>query len=87
MKKDCVFKVSLSVFLSHFWVSNDCTVGDLCRWCTKLRKHFVAIVEVFCCFTVAIGLAMYHASDYNEDKRSVVAARMQNKGGCRVKQQ
>jgi len=55
--------------------------------CTKLQKHFIAIVEVFCCFTIAIGLAMYHVSDYNEDKRSVVAARMQNKGGCRVSQQ
>jgi len=47
---------------------------------TKLRKLFIAIVEVFCCFTIAIGLAMYHESDYNEDKRSVVAARMQKQG-------
>ena len=50
-----------------------CTV-----WCTKLRKHFNAIVEVFYCFTVAIGLSG-DASNYNEDKRSSVAARMQNK--------
>jgi len=35
-------------------------------------------MEVFCCFTVAIGLPG-DASDYNEDKRSAVAARMQNK--------
>jgi len=50
-----------------------CTV-----WCTQLRKHFNAIVEVFYCFTVAIGLPA-DASDYTEDKRSAVAARMQNK--------
>jgi len=35
-------------------------------------------VEVFYCETVAIGLPG-DASDYNEDKRSAVAARMQNK--------
>ena len=35
-------------------------------------------MEVFYCFTVAIGLPG-DASDYNDDKRSVVAARMQNK--------
>jgi len=45
---------------------------------TKLRKHFNAIMEVFYCFTVAIGLPG-DASDYNEDKRSAVSARMQNK--------
>jgi len=39
-----------------------CTV-----WCTKLRKHFNAIMEVFYCFTIAIGLPG-DASDYNEDK-------------------
>jgi len=44
----------------------------------KLRKHFNAIMEVFYCFTVAIGLPG-DASDYNEDKRSAVAACMQNK--------
>jgi len=45
---------------------------------TKLRKHFNAITEVLYCFTVAIGLPGA-ASDYNEDKRLTVAARMQNK--------
>ena len=50
-----------------------CTV-----WCTKLRKYFNAIMEVLSCFTVAISLPA-DASDYNEDKRSAVAARMQNK--------
>jgi len=49
-----------------------CTV-----WCTKLRKHFNAIIEVFYCFTVAIGLPA-DASDYNGDQRSAVAARMKN---------
>jgi len=49
-----------------------CTV-----WCTKLRKHFNAIMEeVFYCFITAIGLPG-DTSDYNEEKRS--AARMQNK--------
>jgi len=48
-------------------------------WCTKLRKHFNAIMEeVFYCFIIAIGLPG-DASDYNEEKRSAVAARMQNK--------
>jgi len=47
-------------------------------WCAKLRKHFNAIMEVFYCFTIAIGLPG-DASDYNEDKRSAVAARMQSK--------
>ena len=50
-----------------------CTV-----WCTKLRKHFNAIMEVFYCFTVAIGLPG-DASDYNEDKRPAVATHMENK--------
>jgi len=35
-------------------------------------------MEVFYCFNVAIGLPG-DASDYNEDKRSAVAACMQNK--------
>jgi len=35
-------------------------------------------MKVFCCFTSEIGLPG-DASDYNEDKKSVVAARMQNK--------
>jgi len=47
-------------------------------WCAKLRKHSNAIMEVFYCFTVAIGLPG-DASDYNEDKRSTVATLMQNK--------
>jgi len=50
-----------------------CTV-----WGTKLRKHFNAIMEVFYCFTVAIGLPG-DASNHDEDKRSAVAARLQNK--------
>ena len=36
-------------------------------WCTKLQKHFNAIMEVLYCFTVAIGLPG-DVSDYNEDK-------------------
>jgi len=47
-------------------------------WCTKLRKHINAIVEVLYCFTVAIGLPG-DALDNNEDKTLAVAARMQNK--------
>ena len=35
-------------------------------------------MELLYCFTVAIGL-LGDASDYNEDKRSAVAVRMQNK--------
>jgi len=48
-----------------------CTV-----WCTKLWKHFNAIIkEVFYCFIIAIHLPG-DALDYNEKKRSAVAARM-----------
>jgi len=50
-----------------------CTV-----WCTKLRKHFNAIMEVLYCFIFAIGLPG-DASDYNEGKRLAVVARMENK--------
>jgi len=44
----------------------------------KLRKHCKAIAELFYCLTVAIDLPV-DASEYNEDKRSAVLARMQNK--------
>jgi len=49
----------------------------ICTVCyTKLQKHFNAIIsEVFHCFTVAIDLPG-DASDYNEEKKSAVAARM-----------
>ena len=40
--------------------------------------HFHAIVEVFYCFTFAIGLPS-DASDYNADEKSAVWACMQNK--------
>ena len=46
-------------------------------WCTKLRKHFNAIMEVLYCFTVAIGLPG-DATDYNEDKSGQLQ-RIQNK--------
>jgi len=50
------------------------TLPQICTvWCTKLRKHFSAIIEVFYCFTVPIRLPA-DASD----NRSAVAARMQN---------
>jgi len=51
-------------------------------WCTKLRKHFNAIMEVLYCLTISIGLPG-DASVYNEDKRSVVAARIHS-GVARV---
>jgi len=54
-------------------LSQICTVR-----CTKLPKHFNAIMEVLYCLTVSTGLPR-DAPDYNEDKRSAVAARMQNK--------
>jgi len=50
-----------------------CTV-----WCTKLRKHFNANLEVLYCFTDAIGLPGA-ASGCNEGKRSAVVARMQKR--------
>ena len=45
--------------------------------CTKLQKHSNTVMEVLCCFTVSIGL-LGDALHYHEDKRSAVAARMQN---------
>jgi len=51
---------------------------QICTVCTKLQKHFNAIIKVIYCFIVAIGLPG-NASDYHENKRSEVAARMQNK--------
>ena len=62
-----------------------CTV-----WCTKQRKHFDAIMEVFYCFTVAIDLSG-DASDCSKEKRSAVTARIQNKvlvewGNCESKE-
>jgi len=47
-------------------------------WCTKLQKHFGAIMKAFYCFDVETGLPG-NASNYNEDTRSAVAARMQKK--------
>ena len=54
-------------------LSQICTV-----WCTKLRKHENVIMKILYCFTVVIGLPG-DASDYNEDKRSAVAASMQKR--------
>jgi len=51
------------------------TAADLDGMGTKLRKHFNAIIEVFYCFTASIGLPG-DVSEYNEDKRSAVAAHM-----------
>ena len=45
------------------------TLLQICTlWCTKLRKNFNAIMEVFYCFTVAIGLPG-DASDYCRTKK------------------
>ena len=61
-------------------------LSQICTaWCRILQKHFKAIMEVFFCFTVAIGLPG-DLSDYNEDKSSAVPAACK-KGGCRVRQQ
>jgi len=62
---------------AHRFASASITIlPQICTvWCTKLLKHFNAIMEVFYCFTVAIGLP----GDASDDKRSAVAARMQNK--------
>jgi len=47
----------------HAILPQICTV-----WCKKLRKNFNAIMEVFYCFTVAIGLPG-DASDYCRRKK------------------
>jgi len=63
----------------HFASASITILLQICAvWCTKLQKHFNAIMEVFYCFTVAIGFPS-DASDYNEDKWLAAAARMQNK--------
>ena len=54
------------------------TAADLYSMVYELRQHFKAIMEVLYCFAAAIGLPS-DASDCNEDKRSAVAVRMQNK--------
>jgi len=54
------------------------TAADLYSMVYETSKHFNATMEVFYCFTVSIGLPG-DASDYNEDKMSAVAARIQNK--------
>jgi len=46
-------------------------------YCAKPGNHFNAIMEVFYCFIIAIGLPG-DASDYDKDERSAAAARMQN---------
>jgi len=60
-----------------------CTV-----WCTKLRKHFNAIVEVFYCFTVAIGSLGNASCIKLEGKQKLGSCSAHAKqGGCRVRQQ
>jgi len=58
------------------------TAADLystvCKTVKTLCKKITAIMEVFYCFTVAIGLPG-DASSYNQDKKSTVAMRIQNK--------
>jgi len=61
-------------------LSQICTI-----WCTKLRKHFNAIMDVLYCFTVVIDLPG-DASDCNLDKRSAIAA-YAKQGFCPVRQQ
>ena len=43
-----------------------------------MQKKNTAIMEVFYCFTIAIGLPG-DASNYNKDKRSAVTTRIQNR--------
>ena len=52
-------------------------------WCTKLRKHFNAIMEVLYCLTVTISFPG-DASDCNLDKRLTIAA-YAKQGFCRVR--
>jgi len=44
----------------------------------KTKNLLPRVMEVFYCFTVAIGLPG-DASNYNKDERSAVATRIQNK--------
>jgi len=48
------------------------------NWENILQKKNTAMMKVFYCFIVAIGLPS-NVSDYNKDKRSAVAMRIQNK--------
>ena len=57
-----------------------CTV-----WCTKLRKHFNAIMEeVFYCFITAIGFAWRYI---RLQWRKKICSAHAKQGGCRVRQQ
>ena len=63
-------------------LSQICTV-----WCTKLQKHFNAIIlEVFYCFTVSIDLPG-DVSDCDEDKWVNSCSAHTKHGGCRVRRQ
>jgi len=70
----CIFVVTAS-----FWpftiLLHICTV---CKTAKTLRNKNAAIIEVFFCLTVAIGLPG-DASNHNKDKRSAVATRIQSK--------
>jgi len=69
----------VSVHCHEYRLASACyyTAADLYSMAYDTAKA-LAIMKVFYCCTVAIGLP-YDASNYNEDKRSAVAARMQSK--------
>jgi len=70
----------VSVHCNAYRLTSTCyyTAAELYSMVYETAKHFNAIMEVYYCFTVAICLPG-DAKDYNEDKRSAVAARMQSK--------
>ena len=80
-----VKRIEESMFSCTWLLQQMAAIASCTVRCTKLRKHFNAILEVLYCFTVVISLPG-DASNYNKDKRSPVAGRIQNKVVGRVRQ-
>jgi len=77
--------VSVHYHAHHFTPASITILPQICTvWCTKLQKHFNAIMEVFYCFTVAIGLPV-DASQWRQKVHSCSVHAKQ--GDCRVRQQ
>ena len=70
--------ISVYCHAHHLSAVSYYTAADLYSVVYETMKAPGAIMEVFYCVSVSIGLSG-DASDNNEDKRSEVAARMQNK--------
>jgi len=53
--------------------------------CTKLRKHFNAVVEVFCCVTIRSTCLAMHQTTMKTKGRQLQTCSAHTKQGCRVR--